>query len=84
MKIEVTLKDPDGFYHAVDGAAIEESLRIGSLDDSITEEIQDQIKESKESEINEFLSTWVEYNEYITIVFDTETDTATVKVLKDN
>ena len=74
MKIRITLKDPDGFYDAI-GDAIKDSIRpIEGLSD----DEKDALEETRREEVNESLSDWVEYNEYVTIEFDTEEQTATV------
>jgi hypothetical protein len=37
------------------------------------------LNEEQEEEIKEFLGKWVKYEEYVTIDFDTEVGTATVR-----
>jgi hypothetical protein len=74
MKIKITLKDPDGFYDAI-GDAIQDSI---SQIEGLTDDEKEALEETRRDEMNEILSEWVEYNEYVTIEFDTDAKTATV------
>lgn len=78
MKITVTLKDPDGFSESVDDAVKEELAAIEGLG----EEDRDELFESRQERCWSTLKKWVEYQEYVTIEFDTEAGTATVKECK--
>ena len=73
MKIDVYLKDPDGFSDSVHEAAVA-SLKGLPLSARELEAVRD----AREEEANQFLRRWVEDGEYIGIVFDTEAGTATV------
>jgi hypothetical protein len=74
MKIEITFKDPDGVFEAVRKAAKE------SMDGlPLTIDEMESIAEGREGDIRRHLSTWVEYGEYLTVEFDTESKTARVK-----
>ena len=74
MKIRLTLKDPDGVYESVREAASEQLSALEGLSD---EELDD-LKKSREEEINEDIKQWVEYGEYLTVEIDTDAGTATV------
>ena len=75
MKIRVSLKDPDGFSNSVDEAVKDDVCKIPNLD---PEEIE-AITEVRCEKVWDALSRFVEYQEYIMIVFDTEAGTATVE-----
>ena len=74
MKIVVTLKDPDGFYESVEEEVVK-SLKSSGL----PEHEQEALTDTRLQKAWEFLSTWVECQEYVTLEFDTEAGTATVK-----
>lgn len=74
MKFSVQLKDPDGFYDGVHDAVKAQIDELGKLSDDERESLE----EIRMNSINEAIDKWVEYNEYITIEFDTEANTATV------
>ena len=74
MKIQVALKDPDGFYDCIRIAVEREIKDIPGL----TESEKESMEESRIESTFEAISTWVEYQEGITIEFDTESKTATV------
>lgn len=74
MKISITLKDPDGFYESVREAVENEVAKLSGL----SEDEKDELIESRKESVFEDLGKWVEYNEYVTIEFDTEAQTATV------
>jgi hypothetical protein len=74
MKISVTLKDPDGFSEGVD-EAVEDSLKGLAL----SQNEQDALLEKREENVWDALDGWVDCKEYITIEFDTEAGTATVR-----
>jgi len=75
MKIEITLKDPDGFYEAIREAAEKQVALING----ISEYEAETLIENRHESISEYLSRWVEYGEYVTIEFDLDNATATVK-----
>lgn len=74
MKIRITLKDPDGFYESVK-EAVKESLE--ALTDLDTDE-KESLFEHRMEKVWEQLEPWVEYQEYVTLEFDTEKGTAEV------
>ena len=74
MKIKITLKDPDGFWDGVSNAVQAEVQKLDGL--RFSERVS--LAETRRDSILEYLSTWVEHSEYITIEFDTEAKTATV------
>lgn len=77
MKFSITFKDPDGVYDSIREQA-EESMR--SLDLSSDEFYE--VREKRAERMLEFASRWLEYSEYVTVEFDTEANTATVKELR--
>ena len=78
MKIKMQLKAPDGVYESIREAAEKQVSEMTGLRDSEKE----SIIENRHEEISEQLKEWIEYGEYITIEFDTETGTATVLSIK--
>jgi hypothetical protein len=75
MKFTVTFKDPQ----ALDAAWEEE---VSSMQEVPEDAAEPWMADQWEQEFREFLSQWVRYGEYVTIEFDTETGTATVKTVK--
>lgn len=65
MKLKITFKSPD----TCDNAIIE-ALDNYDVDREEREDIEEGIRDS--------LSKWIDYNEYVTIEFDTVLGTATV------
>jgi len=78
MKFTVTLKDPDGFYESIK-EAVDNSLNGTTL---LDEDEFEELAEIRRVKINEAISKWVKYSEYITIEFDTTANTATVVPVK--
>lgn len=75
MKIKVTMKDPDGFHESVNEAVRDElKLNFASLDEDEFE----ALVEYRMEKAWKALKPWVEYNEYLTVEFDTGAGTATV------
>jgi hypothetical protein len=74
MKIKIQLKDPDGFYDGIREVA----KRVGDEIQGISDDTRELVEDKTHDDISEILSKWVEFGEYITIVFDTEEGTATV------
>jgi hypothetical protein len=79
MKFNISFKTPD----ASERAASENAYNLADLTvddfDGMSDEETEQVLEQKEKEIEEFLEAWISYGEYITIEFDTEAKTATVR-----
>lgn len=78
MKIRVTLKDPDGFSNCVDEAVKESLDELEGLD----EDEKEQLLEHRLEKTWDQLEKFVDCQEYVTIVFDTEAGTATVEKRK--
>ena len=74
MKLNLTLKDPDGVYEMIREAAENQVKQLPELDD---DEIESLI-EKRHEKIAEKLEPWIEYGEYVIIEFDIELGTATV------
>lgn len=68
------MKDPDGFYDAIQEAAQASAREVKGLDN---DEL-DALAASREGSIKEVCRKWFEYSEYLTIEIDTEEETATV------
>lgn len=73
-KFQVTMKDPDGSYESITDAAKEMVDGIQGIDANEREELMD----NRVKKLNEFVSRWMEYGEYITVEFDTDAGTAVV------
>lgn len=75
MKIRIHLKDPDGFSQSVDDA-VEQAIQaeFPTADDDENE----AIREMRTEKVWAALEKFVEYQEYVTIEFDTEKGTAEV------
>lgn len=74
MKIQVTLKDPDGFSEAVEQAVKDSLSEANGIDD----DEKDTLREGREEGVWVGLGKWVQHQEYVTIEFDTDQSTATV------
>ena len=72
MKITITLKDPDGFYEAVRGVALDAHPKTGVDDENegARRRCRDQVWRT--------LERFVAYRENVTLEFDTDAGTATV------
>jgi hypothetical protein len=73
MKIIVTFKDPDGVMDSVQDA-IKEELQSMNL----SPEEYDNLLETRTNEQLHKLKKWIEYDEYITVEFDTEEKTCKI------
>lgn len=80
MKFKITMKDPDGAYDSIRGAA-EESLEAIS---ALSERERESLVESRHQELSEQARQWLRYGEYLTVEFDTEAGTATVLPASSN
>jgi hypothetical protein len=72
MKFLVTFKDPDGVYESLEQAAGDS---VAAIEDP---EEQEALKEVRAAKMRDFMEKWVEYEEYVTIEFDTVAKTAVV------
>lgn len=72
MKFQITLKDPDGVYEGIREAA-RASLPLGLEPDELEELI-----DGRHKKLSAFSRPWIKYGEYVTIEFDTESNTAVV------
>lgn len=67
MKFELILKDPDGIYNAI-VSAVKNNPDISRENKGIeVDRIWEQMRE------------WTHHNEYVTLIYDTETKQMTVK-----
>jgi hypothetical protein len=73
MRFTLTFKDPDGPSECL-REAVTESIPFTITD---PEEI-DQLIDSRLEDLREFIEPWVQWGEYVSIEFDTETKTAKV------
>lgn len=74
MKFTVTMKDPDGPYESIDDA-VEQLMKEqppGEFDDA------DAIRKQRRRKLDSFTAKWLQYGEYVTLEFDTDTNTCTV------
>lgn len=74
MKLSVTLKDPDGFGDSVDVAVREEIATLG-----LDQDEAESVFEIRREKVWTSIKKWVGCQEYITIDFDTDAGTATVR-----
>lgn len=74
MKVIITFKTPDATHHAIE-RALEYNEELEAIED---EEERSWKKEELEASLDEALSKWIRYSEYIDIEIDTEAGTATV------
>jgi predicted nucleotide-binding protein (sugar kinase/HSP70/actin superfamily) len=74
MKVNITLKNPDAVYESVREAVKDQISSIEGID----EEEREELEESRIEAVNEKLSKWIEYNEYVRLEFDTEAGTARI------
>lgn len=78
MKIRVTVKDPDGFYDCVKDAVKDSLDELEGLDEQEKEDLLEHRLEKTWDKLEKF----VDCQEYVTIVFDTDAGTATVEKRK--
>ena len=76
MKVKVTFKNSDAVDRGIDEAIASEKLVEALTEDDL--EDMSETEDSVRGDLRMDLSKWVSYNEYITIEFDTEAETATV------
>lgn len=74
MKVRVYLKDPDGFSDEVD-----EAVRASLADLGLDEDEMEPLIAKRTEKVWKQLAQWVEHQEYVAIVFDLTTGTATVE-----
>ena len=74
MIFRITVKDPDGVANSMQEAA-RRSIEDVNIDDENEREL---LIDSRREQLDELASTWIEYEEYITIEIDTEANTAVV------
>lgn len=74
MKINVSLKDPDGFSNSVDEAVRASVDSTPGLD----EDEKEHIFETRRETVWKKLARFVQYQEYVSIEFDTDEGTAVV------
>lgn len=74
MKIQITLKDPDGVWNCVADSVSKEVDAIKGV--GFFERAA--VAESRHGKVMRELETWINDGEYITIEFDTDAKTATV------
>lgn len=78
MQVRVTLKDPDGFYDCVRDAVKESIAELEGLSNPEKE----SLLELRLEKTWDKLETFVDCQEYVTIVFDTDAGTAAVEKRK--
>ena len=79
MKIRIMLKDPDGIHEAVEDT-IRESLKAH---EELDNDEKAAIMETRSEKTWAILGKFIEYKEYITVEFDTDTNTARVVPVKE-
>jgi hypothetical protein len=79
MKITVTFKDPDVVEDAINEAALAECAAIPTLSEPEVE----ALAERRAEPARKALGHWIRWGEYVSIEFDTDAMTATVKENKE-
>jgi len=74
-KFTVMMKDPDGPCDAIRDAAEESAKSVEGL----SEGEREALSETRQESFKAFTNKWLQYGEYVTIEFDTEAGTATIK-----
>ena len=74
MKFTIYMKDPDWNQGTLE-KAVEDSIDDESFED---EEEKEMLKEHRVRKLIDFMEPWLEYEECVTIEFDTEAGTAIV------
>lgn len=74
-KITITFKDPDGVFDRIRDQVVDE---VEGMEGLSKIEKEDLI-EARTDELNEKLSKWIQYGEYLDVEFDLENMTAKVK-----
>lgn len=72
MKFTITFKDPDGVYDSLRDAARQ------AVPEGLDDEEREDLIATRREKLTEAIEPWVQYDEYISIEFDTEAGTATV------
>lgn len=78
MKISVTMKDPEALYDAID-SAVKDYKNALIEDKALPEEEATIAAFAASTSAYVFCREFFKFGEYITIVFDTDLKTATVK-----
>ena len=73
MKILVYIKNPDAF-----GDAVDDAVRASLKETGLPKDEQDELFDTRREKVWDALNRWVEYQEYVSIEFDTDAMTATV------
>lgn len=71
MKFQVTMKDPDTLFDAIQDA-VAETL------ETMPEDEAEAVREIRENKAHEVASEWFKYGEYLTVEIDTEEKTIRV------
>lgn len=79
MKIRITLKDPDRIYEAVEDTVRESLKGLHDLED----DEKAAIMESRSEKTWAILERYIQFQEYITVEFDTDTNSARVVPLSE-
>lgn len=74
MKFRITMKDPDGIYECTEDAIKREVMAIPGL----SAKEREAVFQTRRKAVNEALSRWFEYGDYVTVEIDTDAGTATV------
>jgi hypothetical protein len=73
MKFTITFKDPDGVGNSLKRVLDDSVAGIADLEE------REAAREIRADKLETFLKPWVEFSEYLTVEFDTEAGTATVR-----
>lgn len=72
MKIQLTLKDPDGVYDSI------EDFIEDNIPEVLSDEEKESLKEERREKLNTQLSKFIKFGEYITIEIDLDANTSKV------
>lgn len=75
MELSITMKDPDVVSQAVIDAATASTENTAGLSDDELE----SLAIDREEQINELISKWFKYGEYLTVDIDTDAGTCIVR-----
>ena len=77
MKFRITFKDPDGVYDSLTDVVNNYRIVDGDLEPFDCDDIS-ELPELIRDKLREFMQSWIEYDEYVTIEFDTAANTCVV------
>lgn len=77
MKFKVQMKDPDGVFECREEAIKEDVAKIEGL----TEDERAAVAEERTKAVEKAMGKWFEYDEYLTVEIEIDTDAGTCVVV---